>query len=81
MENIPKDAMPAILPVKPGRNSKLRTLLLQLQVGEGVFMPKEEWKRKNTPFYVVAQLKKTKGQRFEYGMKTDGTGWLFRRVA
>jgi hypothetical protein len=81
MEKLKKEELPDLLPVKRGRDTLLRTQLLQLQVGEGVFMPKEEWKRKNTPFYVIAQLKKTKGLRFEYGMKTDGTGWLFRRVA
>ena len=81
MEKIAKEAMPKRLPVKQGRETKLRLMLLELEVGEGLFLPKAEWKSKDTPAYVVALLKKTKHLRFEYGMKTDGTGWLFRRLA
>ena len=72
--------MPLQLPVKRGRDSYLRGALLGLNVGEGLFLPKEEWKRKNSPAYVVSYLKRTLGLRFEYGFKSDGTGWLFRRL-
>jgi hypothetical protein len=81
MEKLKKEEITGLLPVRQGRTTKLRAMLLQLEVGEGLFMPKEEWKRKNTPFYIIARLKKTSGLRFEYGLKTDGSGWLFRRVA
>lgn len=81
MKKIEKDEMPAILPVSRRRNTMLRVMLLQLEVGEGLFLPREEWKAKNPPHYVVANIKKSHGFRFDYGFKTDGTGWLFRRVA
>lgn len=80
MEKIESDRLPALLPVKRGRDTKLRLALLGLQVGEGLFMAKEEWKRKNSPYYVVARIKKTHGFTYEYGMRDDGKGWLFRRV-
>jgi hypothetical protein len=80
MKKIPKEEMPQQLPVKRGRDTRLRGALVQLEVGEGLFLPKEEWKRKSSPAFVVARLKKTLNLRFEYGQKTDGTGWLFKRV-
>lgn len=81
MKKIGKDEMPDVLPVKRGRDTPLRVALLGLAIGEGVFLPKDEWHRKNSPFYVVARIKKTLGHRYEYGLKPDGSGWLFRRVA
>lgn len=72
--------MPEKLPIKRGRDTHLRGALIQLEVGEGLFLPKEEWKRKSSPAFVLARLKKSLGLQFEYGLKTDGSGWMFRRV-
>lgn len=80
MKLLSKEALPAILPLKRGRDTKLRLMLLRTQVGEGVFMPKEEWVGKSSPYYIVARVKKTHGFVFEYGMEYDGSGWKFRRV-
>jgi hypothetical protein len=80
MEKLLKEAIPTILPVKQGRETKLRKTLMELNIGEGLFMPKTEWTSRSSPAYVVARLKKTHKLRFEYGMKTDGTGWIFRRL-
>lgn len=79
MPKIPKEEMPEILPVSRKRNTLLRTELLQLKVGEGYFLPRSEWKGKSSPAHVIARLKKL-GIQFDYGFKTDGSGWLFRRV-
>lgn len=73
--------MPEVLPVSRGRNTMLRAQLLQLEVGEGLFLPRNEWKTKNGPSYIIAYLKKSHGYRYDYGFKIDGSGWLFRRVA
>jgi hypothetical protein len=81
MEKIEKAAMPAVLPVSRGRNTLLRAQLLQLEVGEGLFLPKGEWSGKSKPGYIVARIKKTHGFLFDYGFKIDGSGWLFKRVA
>jgi hypothetical protein len=81
MQKIAKEDLPAILPTRGGRDTKLRVNLLQLAVGEGLFMTNEEWKRKNPPYKIVARIKKTHGFRYEYGLKGDGSGWLFRRIA
>lgn len=37
MEKIGKEDMPKRLPVKQGRETKLRLMLLELEIGEGVF--------------------------------------------
>jgi hypothetical protein len=80
MQFLKKEDIPGFLPIVRKRETTLRAMLLQLQIGEGVFLPKEKWKNKSSPAFIVAYLKKTKGLKFEYGFKTDGTGWLFRRV-
>jgi len=76
-----KDETPQRLPVSKGKSSLLRAMLLELEVGESLFLPREEWKTKNGPYYIIAYLKRTTGHRFDYGFKTDGTGWLFKRIA
>jgi len=81
MEIIRKENVKGNMPIKRGRDTKLRLGLLELEVGDELFLPKEEWKRKNGPYYVVARIKKTHGFRYRYAMKLDNTGWLFRRVA
>lgn len=81
MKKLTPEETPEVLPLKRGRSTQLRTLLLQLAVGEVAYLPKEEWKTKNPPAHIVSHIKKTHGYRYEYGMKADGTGWLFRRTA
>jgi len=78
---LPKDELPAILPVKRGRSSLLRQALLQLEVGTGLFVPKEACRAKNGPASVVHRIRQATGMRIEYGMKPDGSGWIFRRNA
>ncbi len=80
MKKFKKDEAPAQLPICRGRSTLLRSQLLQLQVGEVLFLAKEEWKSKSGPTYIVGHIKKTHSYLFEYGLKTDGSGWLFRRV-
>ncbi|MCF8257561.1 MAG: hypothetical protein K9J06_08415 [Flavobacteriales bacterium] len=80
MQKFGKDETPQQLPVSKGRSTLLRAMLLELEVGESLFLPRAEWKTKNGPYYVIAYLKKTTALRFDYGFKTDGTGWLFKRI-
>lgn len=80
IKKLDKDEVPEMLPIKRGRESLLRIMLLKLEIGETLFMPKQDWKAKVGPYYIVASVKKKFGYRFEYGMKDDGSGWLFRRV-
>ena len=75
-----KEEMPEILPISKGRSTMLRTQLLKLEIGEGLILPKEEWKTKSSPAHVVARIKKTHGFQFEHGAMTDASGWMFRRV-
>lgn len=80
MQKLSKEEVPAILPVKRRRMTLLRAELEQLQVGEALFLPRAEWKTKNSPYYIINSIKKKSGLLFEWGFKTDGTGWLFKRV-
>jgi hypothetical protein len=81
MQIIKKEEVPAVLPTKGGRDTKLRVMLIQLQVGDALDVPTEEWHRKNPPYKIIAGVKKTHGFRFEYGKKADDSGWIFRRIA
>jgi hypothetical protein len=81
MEYIKAEDLPPLLPLKKGRSTNLRIMLLTLKVGDGLFMAKEEWKTKTGPYFIVARIKKTHGFRYTYGMKPDGSGWLFCRIA
>jgi hypothetical protein len=58
IEKLNKDEMPAILPLSRKGNTVLRVMLLQLEVGEGLFLPKEDWKAKNGPRFIVAGVTK-----------------------
>ncbi len=78
---IPKEEAPEILPVSRGRNTLLRVMLMQMKVGEILVLPKEDWKTKNSPRYIIAYLRKKTSLRYDYGKSIDGKGWQFRRVA
>lgn len=80
MKKISKEEMPVILPVRRKRMTTLRTQLEQLAIGEGLFLPKEEWNAKSSPSFIVAGIRKKSGYLYEWGFKTDGSGWLFRRL-
>ncbi len=80
MHKLENDQIPEHLPISRSKNTMLRVGLLALKVGEVLFLPKDEWRAKNTPYYIVRYIKKTHGYRFDYGFKTDGTGWLFKRI-
>lgn len=81
MEKMQKEELSGVLPVKRGRDSNLRIMLLQLETGEGLKMKASEWHRKTTPYYIVAGIKKTHQRTFEYGLRPDGSEWLFRRLS
>lgn len=80
MKKLEKTELPEVLPVTKGKNTLLRAMLIQLKVDEGLFLPNSEWKSKKSPYYILAAIKRKYHMEFEYGFKTDGTGWLFRRV-
>lgn len=81
MKKLKQEEIPEILPIIKGRNTLLRVQLLELKVGDVLFMALDEWKTKTSPRHVVHSIKKKYGMRYEYGRTTDGTGWLFKRVA
>lgn len=81
MRIIEAEDMPPLLPLKKGRSTKLRIMLLGLKVGQGLYMDKEEWKAKSGPYYIVARIKKTHGYRYTYTRTADNKGWMFCRIA
>jgi len=80
MHKLSKEEVPAILPIKRRRMTLLRAELEQLQVGEVLFLPRAEWKTKNSPYYIINSIKKKWGMQYDWGLKTDGSGWMFRRI-
>lgn len=81
MKILQPEELPPLLALKKGRSTKLRVLLLSLEVGQGLFMAKDEWKTKHGPYYIVARIKKTHGFLYQYTKKADDTGWIFVRTA
>jgi len=80
IKKLDKSEVPEILPIRRGKDTLLRTMLLKLEVGETLFLPKQDWKAKTGPYYIVSKIKQKFGYRYEHGPKDDGTGWLFRRI-
>ncbi len=58
MGKLKKEDLPEILPVKRTRMTLQRVALERLEIGEGYFLPREEWKTKNTPYYIVSAIRK-----------------------
>jgi hypothetical protein len=48
MRFVKKEDLPEVLPVLRKRETTLRYMLIQLQVGESVYLPKEKWKNKSS---------------------------------
>lgn len=64
------------------KGSMLRSLLLQLQIGESVIIEKgTDWKSKSPPYRIVYYLVKTTALRFDAGVTPDGSGWIIKRIA
>lgn len=80
IKKIAKEELPEILPIRRKRITAIRFNLEQLAVGEGLFVSKEDWKAKSSPSYLVASIRKSFGYQYEWGLKADGSGWLFRRI-
>jgi hypothetical protein len=67
------------LPIKGGRETILRIMLWKVKVGERLEVEANEWPCKNPPYKIVAG-KENNHFIFKYGMKADGSGWLFKRI-
>lgn len=80
MKIIPKEEFTGPLPGKPGKDSPLRAMLLQLRPGDVLEIEKSEWTKAKPPYHIIAHLKKKLKRTFEYCRKLDGNGWMFRRL-
>jgi hypothetical protein len=81
MKIIPKGTINGMLPIKKGKDSKLRAMLLQLEVGDTLEIDKSEWTRKKPPYHIVGHIKRKLNRTFLYNQKLDESGWMFQRLS
>jgi hypothetical protein len=68
-----------ITPLNKGRQTLVYAKLLQLQIGEGLHIEKQEWKAKYRPSALVNKAGKRLKRKFICRRMPDGSGWLVKR--
>lgn len=63
-----------------GRQSPFSRAVMQLLVGEVLYLPKEEWKNKYHPSKTVYTIKKRYSRKFELFTEASGKGWTVKRL-
>lgn len=84
MEVLSQEELEAIpLAVKDygkGTNTTLLEILLELEVGSGVEVKKEEYHLKTGPGPFISKYFKNKDRQFKTRRRLDGTGWVVIRI-
>lgn len=80
MRKLTKEEFEALTLVGSGRQSAFSRAVAGLAVGEILFLPTEEWKRKYHPGNAVRTIAKSHNRKFEVLREVNGTGWVVRRV-
>jgi hypothetical protein len=66
---------------KTGRNSLIRNYLLNLNVGEIIFLERSDWKQKrNGPSDLISRMRKETKFDFICEKALDNSGWVIRRT-
>jgi hypothetical protein len=70
------------IPRKPvGRNTLVRTYLLNMQPGDIIFLERHEWTwQSHQPSYICHEVARTKRWRFTCEQALDKSGWVIERV-
>jgi hypothetical protein len=63
-----------------GRQSAFSRAVTQLEVGEVLFLPKEEWKKKYHPSRTIYTIKKRYNRQYKLLTEANGTGWAVERL-
>jgi hypothetical protein len=63
-----------------GRQSEFSKAVSQLEVGEILFLPTEEWKNKYHPGNSVYTIAKRYKRKFEVLREASGKGWTVKRL-
>lgn len=64
-----------------GKTSLARSYLMNMNVGDIIFLEKHEWKhKKNQPTELIRQLRVRKKLDFSCRISLDGSGWIIQRL-
>lgn len=80
MRKLTKDEYDAMALVGRGRQSEFSRAVSGLAVGEALFLPKEEWKKKYHPGDAVRGVAKRHGRKFQILREASGSGWAVKRL-
>jgi hypothetical protein len=68
--------------IKNGRTTKIRIMLMELQIGEGFIIERGiDWKAKTPPYRIVNYFAKKSKRSFVSGQTADKKGWIVKRTA
>ncbi|MBI1289398.1 MAG: hypothetical protein GC178_17665 [Flavobacteriales bacterium] len=63
-----------------GRQSAFARAVMQLEVDEVLFLPKEEWKKRYHPSKTLYTIRKRYNRTFELLTEVNGKGWTVKRL-
>ena len=63
------------------RGSRVRNYLNEMQVGQELLVPAEEWKWKSAPpSYICRRVEEKSTKKFNCYKLLDGSGWVIKRM-
>ena len=80
MKKISQEEFEAMNLVGHGRQSAFSRAVMQLEVGEVLYLPKEEWKKKYHPSKSVYTIAKRHNRKFEVLSEVNNKGWTVKRI-
>ena len=81
MRKLTKEEYEAMNLVGHGRQSRFSRAVMELEVGEVLFLPTEEWKNKYHPSDAVRNIARRYKRKFEVLREASGKGWTVKRLA
>ncbi|MCF8256641.1 MAG: hypothetical protein K9J06_03760 [Flavobacteriales bacterium] len=80
MRKLTQAEFDALTLIGKGRQSAFSRAVAALAVGEALFLPMEEWKKKYHPGNPVRTIAKKYGRKFDVLREVKGTGWVVKRL-
>ena len=81
MEIIKKEDAQDLLFYSKGKESPLTLWIKKLEVGEVLKIAKEDWNRKQAPYYLANYLEKKSNRTFKCGKLPGFDGWVIKRIS
>lgn len=81
MKKLTKEEAKGIITKPAGRSSLARTYILDMEVGDIIFLERKDWRQRHRqPSTFCKMLERKYGRNWKCDTALDGTGWVIERL-